>query len=79
MFYVYILESLKEESRFYVGFTEDLKRRLKEHNAGNSIHTNKYIPWKIRNYFAFDDKERAKKFERYLKSHSGRAFQKRHF
>ena len=79
MFYVYILQSLKDNDRFYTGYTDDLKRRLKEHNDGKSIHTNKYTPWKIKNYFAFDHELKAKQFESYLKSQSGREFIKRHF
>jgi predicted GIY-YIG superfamily endonuclease len=34
MIYVYILESIERAERFYVGATEDLKSRLKAHNAG---------------------------------------------
>ena len=79
MFYVYILKSLKEKNRFYTGFTTDLKRRFAEHNAGKSVHTNKYTPWAIKNYFAFDDKSKAKHFETYLKSGAGREFIKKHF
>ena len=43
----------------YVGRTSDVENRLKEHNAGESIHTNKYIPWKLATYLAFDSKEKA--------------------
>jgi predicted GIY-YIG superfamily endonuclease len=78
MFYVYILNSLIEKDRMYVGRTSDVENRLKEHNAGESIHTNKYIPWKLATYLAFDSKEKAVAFERYLKSGSGRSFSKRH-
>ena len=62
----------------YVGVTSDLENRLKEHNFGESIHTNKYGPWKLMTYIAFDSREKAITFERYLKSGSGRAFAKRH-
>lgn len=78
MFYVYILNSLKEKDRMYVGITNDLKNRLNEHNTGESIHTDKYAPWRLMTYLAFDDKEKAVAFERYLKSGSGRVFAKRH-
>lgn len=79
MYYVYILESINNPDAFYIGYTADLKQRLKEHNSGQSIHTNKYIPWKIKNYIAFYDEQKAKDFEIYLKTHSGRKFCKNHF
>ena len=74
MTYVYIIRSLSNPTRRYSGLTSDLKQRLKEHNAGRSFHTAKYIPWKIETYLAFSERERAVKFERYLKSGSGQAF-----
>jgi predicted GIY-YIG superfamily endonuclease len=79
MYYVYVLQSITNPERFYEGATEDLKARLKEHNAGEVFHTNKYKPWRIKNYFAFDDRKKAYAFERYLKTGSGRTFVKRHF
>ncbi len=47
MQYVYILRSLNEPDRHYVGVTTDPNRRLDEHNSGKSIHTNKFKPWKL--------------------------------
>ena len=79
MFYVYILQSIENPDCFYIGFTTNLKQRLKEHNSGKSIHTNKYKPWKVKSYFAFDNESKAKDFELYLKTHSGRQFCKKHF
>ncbi len=79
MHYVYVLESDVDPARFYVGLTTDLERRLQEHNAGKSIHTNKYRPWKLSVCIAFSDRTKALQFERYLKSGSGRAFAKKHF
>jgi putative endonuclease len=79
MMYVYIPQSASEPNRFYEGATEDLKARLKKHNAGQVSYTSKYLPWKIKNYFAFEEKTKAYAFERYLKSGSGRAFAKKHF
>ena len=78
-YYVYILQSLKFEETFYTGFTTDLNKRLVKHNHGEVISTFKFKPWKIKNAFAFTDKEKALAFEKYLKSHSGRAFAKKHF
>ncbi|MCK6418375.1 MAG: GIY-YIG nuclease family protein [Alphaproteobacteria bacterium] len=77
MKYVYILQSLKEEERFYTGSTVDLKRRLEEHNQGLSIHTNKFKPWKLKTYIAFDEPDKADAFEIFLKSGNGRAFIKK--
>jgi predicted GIY-YIG superfamily endonuclease len=61
----------------YIGATADLKRRIPEHNAGRSAHTAKFTPWKLVWYCAFPDKYKALAFEKYLKSHSGRAFAKK--
>jgi putative endonuclease len=65
--------------RKYVGITDNLQRRLQEHNSGKSIHTNKLRPWKVMTYIAFNTSLKAEMFERYLKSHSGRAFATNHF
>jgi predicted GIY-YIG superfamily endonuclease len=73
-FYVYILQSLVAVETFYVGFTEDLRVRLKIHNSGEVFHTAKSRPWRIKTAIAFTDRQRAIEFERYLKSGSGRAF-----
>ncbi len=76
-FYVYILQSKLEPERFYAGLTEDLKARLKKHNAGEVPHTTKFKPWRVKTAVAFTSRERAAAFERYLKSASGRAFAKK--
>ena len=78
VFYVYILGSLVDTDRMYVGFTHDVENRLNDHNTGECIHTNKYKPWKLVTYVAFSEKEKAVAFEQYLKSGSGRSFSKRH-
>ena len=75
--YVYILSSVGEPGRFYVGLTDDLAARLARHNAGGVAHTSKYLPWQIKTAIAFRDRAQAAKFERYLKSPSGRAFAKK--
>lgn len=77
MYYVYILQSEKDRSR-YLGVTEDLKRRLQEHNNGSAKYSNTKRPYKIIWYSAFVNKLRAYTFEKYLKSSSGYAFTKKH-
>jgi putative endonuclease len=74
MWYVYIIRSINFPEQEYTGATADLKRRLPEHNAGKSTHTAKFKPSKLVWYCAFQDKYKALEFEKYLKSHSGRAF-----
>jgi len=76
-FYVYILQSESTVERFYVGLTEDLKARLKKHNAGEVQFTSTHRPWKIKTAVAFTEQEKAAQFERYLKTASGRAFAKK--
>ncbi len=76
MTYVYILQSVENPERHYVGATADLRARLQKHNAGGVAHTSKHAPWTIKTYIAFTDKTRAFAFEKYLKSGSGRAFAK---
>ncbi|MGD0907609.1 MAG: GIY-YIG nuclease family protein [Candidatus Acidiferrales bacterium] len=76
--YVYILQSKSSPDQSYIGSTSDLRKRLAEHNAGKSIHTNKFKPWALKTYVALPEKHLAEEFERYLKSGSGRAFAKSH-
>ncbi len=72
--FVYSLQSENNPDKYYVGLTTSIDQRLKEHNAGKSIHTNKFKPWKVVSYVAFSDEIKAKKFEAYLKTGSGRDF-----
>ena len=78
-YYVYILKSEKFTETYYTGFTTKLEERLSKHNNGEVPHTSKYKPWFVKNFIAFTDKDKALAFEKYLKSHSGRAFAKKHF
>ena len=77
MKYVYIINSLENSDRYYVGITGDLKGRLAKHDAKEVTHTSKFAPWNLKTYIAFDNDERAFAFEKYLKSASGRAFAKK--
>jgi len=80
MRYVYLIQSIENPTRRYVGITDDIERRLAEHNEGKSPHTSKYRPWvlKVEVIVGFTDESRANSFERYLKSGSGHAFSARH-
>jgi len=75
--YVYIIQSINVSDQVYIGWTTHLRERLASHNRGKSTHTSKFRPWKIAFYAAFNSKEKAIQFERYLKSGSGAAFRRR--
>jgi putative endonuclease len=79
MHYVYLIESVHDCRRHYVGQTHDLKARLRGHNSGDSLHTARYRPWQLVCYIGFADERTAVAFEHHLKSGSGKAFAKRHF
>lgn len=73
MFYTYVLRSQKN-GLLYTGYTKDLKKRVEEHNTGQSFASKPYLPWDLIFYAAFIAEELAKNFEIYLKSGSGKAF-----
>jgi predicted GIY-YIG superfamily endonuclease len=77
--FVYVLRSESDPSRHYVGATTDVDERLHWHNEGPSGQTVFNRPWRIVVSIEFPDERTALRFERYLKSGSGRAFAKRHF
>jgi putative endonuclease len=66
-FYVYVLRSLKLNF-IYIGFTDNFKRRLKEHNSKLNISTKHYAPVELIHYEAYQDKKDAKRRELYLKT-----------
>ena len=76
---VYVIQSENSTGQYYIGLSADVTRRLAAHNSGESHHTRKYRPWRLLVAVEFALEERAIRFERYLKSCSGRAFLKRHF
>lgn len=77
MWYVYLIKSTSSPDKEYTGATANLKQRLNDHNHGKSSHTSKYTPWELVCYIAVHDKQHALDLEKYLKSHSGRAFSKK--
>lgn len=71
MYYVYIIFSDKLKRR-YIGFSTDLKSRIKEHNQGKCISTSKGKPWKLIYYEAFVSEKDARREELFLKIGKGR-------
>ena len=77
-YYVYIIKS-KSSDVIYTGFTEDLDRRIKQHNEGNEGYTKGKGPWELVWFAAFNTKDKALEFEKYLKHGSGYAFARKRF
>lgn len=71
MFYVYVLKSSKQ---FYVGCTNDLKRRFTEHKNDLSKATKNRGPWRLVYYEASDSNRDALARERYLKTAWGKRY-----
>ena len=72
MFYVYILKSLKNND-VYVGRSDDLRKRYKDHNNGFVKATKPNKPWKLVYYEAYSDKRDFTKRERQLKNHAAKS------
>ncbi|MBT3835405.1 GIY-YIG nuclease family protein [Candidatus Peribacteria bacterium] len=70
MWYVYVLRSNKDKN-LYIGFTNDLKRRIKEHQSGKNISTAKRLSVILETYIAVTTKKQAMELEKYFKTGSG--------
>jgi len=70
-YYVYILLSLYDKN-FYIGLTNDLKRRLSEHKQGKNISTAKRLPLRLIYYEAFTSEKDARRREKYFKTTKGK-------
>ena len=77
MVYVYVIKG-EVANRRYVGITQDVEQRVREHNSGRSSSTKPYIPWQIIHQESFDSHEEARGREKYLKSSAGRRWLKKH-
>jgi putative endonuclease len=78
MFYTYVLRSLKN-NRKYIGSTNNLERRLQEHNNGQSKYTSLTRPFELIHSENFYTRKEAIKRELYLKSGQGRTWLKENF
>jgi putative endonuclease len=72
MWYVYILRS-SIDNKLYIGSTDNINRRLSEHNSGKVDSTKNRVPLSLEAYFAVKDKSKAIELEQYLKTGSGGA------
>ena len=73
---VYVIKS--KEGYIYKGMTEDLKLRITQHNEGTlSFWTKRGTDWQLVYYEKFDDKKKALRREKWLKTGVGREFLKK--
>ncbi|HAT03295.1 MAG TPA: hypothetical protein DCS29_00755 [Candidatus Magasanikbacteria bacterium] len=70
-YYVYFLQSIKHGS-FYIGVTNNIERRIKEHNRGQSKSTVTKRPWELKKIEKFSSIEEAYQRERWLKRQKSR-------
>ncbi len=75
MFYTYVLKSTKDD-KLYIGWTNDLKKRLLNHNSGKVEATKDRKPLNLIYYEACKSKEKAIEREKYFKTGFGRNFLK---
>jgi putative endonuclease len=68
-YYVYLIQSLKD-STYYIGYSDDLNQRLKEHNCGKTKSIKHKIPFKLIYFEGYLDKTTARKREIKLKKNS---------
>ena len=73
MFYIYVLYS-ESFDKYYVGYTNDIERRLEEHNTSKlNTYTHKYCPWEVKALFKVsEDRGEAMKMERFIKKQKSR-------
>ena len=71
MWYTYILKMA--DGKYYVGSTNDLKRRMEEHTRGKEISTKWRLPVTLEAYVAVKSERTARRLEKYLKTSSGKA------
>ncbi len=71
MYFVYVLKSTNFGTR-YVGSTDSVEKRLKEHNSGASKYTSGRKPWTLVHTEEFSSKTEALRREKFLKTGQGR-------
>jgi putative endonuclease len=71
MYYVYILLN-EGKNRTYIGVTDDVNKRLAEHNAGRVKSSQPYRPYKVIHIESFETLSEARQKEKYYKSSTGR-------
>ena len=74
-YYVYVIRSVKD-SRWYTGFTGDLRKRFKEHNSNEVFSTKNRGPYELIYYEMCQNEQDSRAREKYLKSGMGKRYLK---
>ena len=72
-YYVYILQSQKDNS-YYIGYSQNPESRLKKHNNANTGYTSSKKPWKLEYTEKYETKTLAIKREKYIKKQKSVSF-----
>ncbi|MGI9551162.1 MAG: GIY-YIG nuclease family protein [Aurantibacter sp.] len=75
-YYTYVLRSVNFK-RHYAGFSRNVKKRVRQHNAGKTKSTKPYLPWELLFFEEFSTKEEAISREKFLKTGKGREYIKK--
>lgn len=75
MFFVYVLFS-KKLNRYYIGTTDNVEKRLFEHNSGLYVNsfTTRGIPWELSLSYTCESSEKAYKLEAFIKRMKSKKF-----
>ncbi len=73
MWFVYVVRS-EVDGRFYVGMTQNVEKRIKEHNLGKAKSTKGYTPWTLFFFEEIGSRTDAREREKYLKGGSGKEY-----
>ncbi|PIY97078.1 MAG: endonuclease [Candidatus Kerfeldbacteria bacterium CG_4_10_14_0_8_um_filter_42_10] len=73
MYFIYVIISINYSNR-YVGTTDNVEKRVMEHNAGKCRYTKGRMPWKLIYTETYNTRAEAMKREKFLKSGQGRKY-----
>jgi len=72
MFYVYVLQSLRDK-KLYIGFSKNIKKRFKKHKEGSVKSTKNRRPFKLIYLEAHTSEKDARRREKYFKTTKGKS------
>jgi len=76
MYFVYIIKC--SNAQYYTGLTRDIRVRMLKHKTGDVKFTKPFLPIQLVFCSCFSNQHKAAMFEKYLKTHSGKAFRNKH-